>query len=258
AQFIDRLVWRLINRSQKFAEYIRFDKMAIYDTDSFIETAKEKFKKFLYDNKPVERIALPDGYFAYIYAKKIDSIEKGLLKLFINDGPYGVYYKDIELTKDRGLESVFKYQDNYYSSSQLSWQVEKPGPNKLIVKGTCSNLPLTQIWQLEILEDNRINWQIEMETEEKIKIEEGPYVNLILSSEYQEWATLNNQGKFGFIPPWQKRWNWMAQPSFSICIGVRGAKKGRELLPGILLRIEEGLILDRTVPQNTDYLMRAR
>ena len=63
-----------------------------------------------------------------------------------------------------------------------------------------------------------------MEIKEKIEIQKGPYANLILSHNYQKWVTLNNQGIFPLIPPWQKRWSWVGQRLFYLYWGKKEQK----------------------------------
>ena len=202
-----------------------------------------------------------DGSKLTIYENKQSAkeIKQGHLTLYFSrDGKCKLYYRNKEITKQAGLNISFEFQGDYCNSLGTIWQIDKLALNKLIAKGVWPDLPLIQIWQIELLENNIVNWQIEIEVKEGIAIKQGPYVNLILSPDYQKWVNLNNQGTFSGIPLWQKRWSWVSRPSSSICIGVKGNRRGTDALPGVLLKIEEGLILERTVAQNTDYSIRAR
>ena len=191
--------------------------------------------------------------------KGLTIIAKGPLELYFQNGTVKVCYQNTEITEYHGLNMCFESQGSSYdSSTAMTWQIDILTPSKLIAKGFWLDSPITQIWKLELLDNNIIDWQIEMDLKEKIEIEAGPYVNLILSHNYQEWLTLNNRGRFPSIPPGQKEWNWVGQRSPSVCIGVKKSRKGENILPGVLLKNKEGLILDSTVPQNTNYLIRAR
>ena len=259
-RFIDRLA-RRINSSQGIAEInnhiIPFGESA-YGSDTFIKIAKQRLENFLSNIKPFERISLPDGYFAHIYAKKIVSIEKGLLKLVTDNNRYRIFYRNTEITKDLGLRTVFKYQGNRYNSSQLSWQVEKINPVQLLAKCVGPDLPFTQIWKIEILEDSRIDWQVEFETSKQIKLSDIQ-ATLLLSSDYQHWINASKEGNFPRMHLWAGQWqDILPSSSISPCLGVKGLTNGRTVLPGVLFEPGQNSLVNRPLLQNTDYRTDAR
>jgi len=210
----------------------------------------------LFTNNEEVKQVLKEG----VYPVPSTFLKQGPLELFfiLGRGDVVIYYKNKRITAGAGLNMCYKFAGSFYGSDELTWEIDKPTQNKLILKGLFSDLPFIQIWQLELSENNIINWQIEMEVKKKFEIEQGPYVNLILSDNYKRWLTLNKRGIFLPVFPWQKKWSWLDRPSSSIYIGVQKSSRAKDSLPGILLKIAQGLILDYTVPQNAGYLMRAR
>ncbi len=187
------------------------------------------------------------------------SISKGPLSLIFHDGIAKIYFKEKKITKNQGLDMCFKFNNNFYSLYQTSqWQINKTAPNEIMIRSVWKDAPITQIWYLRILDTNRISWQIDMEVNNKVKIEKGPFVNLILSYDYREWVNLFNRGKFYPISPFHKEWTWVAPKSSSACIGVKQVKKRENSLPAVLMQVDQNLPLNQTVPQNTTFKEKAR
>jgi hypothetical protein len=234
--FIDSLKRKKMHAIQSAAQlkYPGINKIA-YNADGFMEIAQERFKKFLDSNKPAERVILPGGYFAFIYAKKRVFIERGLLKLTTdNKSQYIVQYQNADLMN---LRILFDYRDNHYNSSKFDWQEEKISPFKLTAKCEEIGLPFVLVWELEIVEDNKIDWQIKIRSGKEIKLS-NIEAKLYLSPDYKDWISLSGQGKFSEANARPDDKKEMISLIDSSCLGAKAGSG----LPGILFEsIREGL-----------------
>lgn len=128
--------------------------------------------------------------------KRKTSISKGPLRVLFYHGRARVYYEGIELTKSDGINIVFSFDGQNYYPGQANWQVEKIDNQKIIAKGRWPDLPLTQIWQLEIDGKGQIDWKVNMQIDDEVKIKRWRS-SLMLSGKYEEWISLDEISKFG-------------------------------------------------------------
>jgi len=193
------------------------------------ENAKTAFKRFL-NNKSkfdlIGQMSLPEGYYAYVYAKRIDFIKKGPLALFFHKGAAGIYYKDTLLTKTMTIS--FKVDGKEYHSEEAIWSVQKQA-NRLITKGYWPDLPLIQLWEIEITDEGDIFWKVEMEIEKEVKIKRWK-VSLRSSGRYKEWVSLDEIKRFRDGRVWR---GIVLKDLTNRFIGV-GNYKGKEDIPGII------------------------
>jgi hypothetical protein len=87
-------------------------------------------------------------------------------------------------------------------SSQAQWQILEKGADYLKVKFRFSNLPMNQVWRLHLERDGLINWQIDMEAEEYLHIDEKRFVCLV-SPRYKTWVSGYEQRDFPRISNWE-------------------------------------------------------
>ena len=157
--------------------------------------------------------------------KKQLFITRNELKLFFDRGWAKLYYKDIELTKGKGLSSTFFYQGKGYDSAEAVWQVEKISPHEILAVACWPGLSLKETWYIR-LQDNHIDWQIDLEAAEKMEIKRRR-VNLMLSGVYKKWRSLYGEGKFRKGKHWQ---GVVLKDLANKCISVANQKN----MPGVI------------------------
>jgi len=80
-------------------------------------------------------------------------------------------YKDVLLTNNIGFHSALKNLEKWHDSTQPELYFQKLSSDKILAKQYCWNLPLTQYWEIS-LQSNKILWQVFLELENSIVIEE--------------------------------------------------------------------------------------
>ncbi len=158
---------------------------------------------------------------------------KGLSFLFDN-GKGRLFWKGRELTKGFGLyTSIFSY-GFWQDTEHADWQIKKVSEEKMILKGQWQTLPIIQVWEIELREDMRIAWRIEMEVLEELIIEGEEQTNVMLTDEYEAW--FNRDGSCGsFSNSFNEEWVILFEKEASKIksIGIRDAA---DRLPSVLLK----------------------
>jgi len=180
------------------------------------------------------------------------------LSLVFNNGRIFLNWLDKLITAHSGAYATFLIKHKWYSSLQADWEVKTQGPNRLLAIGKFYQLAMTQVWQLELSDSYNIKWDIELDSQEPIEIQEG-CANIMLTSEYDAWFTHLETGSFPLIDDKSKNWQALLEGSLSCkCLGVEAKVTPGSQLPS--LAFEEMNPASRSQPQilNTDYLVNAR
>jgi len=195
------------------------------------------------------------------YAK----IEADKTSLVFDHGKARILWNGIELTKELGLYSSVRVRDMWYDSSQAFWEIEKLEKDRLIVTGHWPWISMTQIWDLSLMSDETILWNIERDIWEDVLLEKEQ-VNMMLSDKYKEWfANKRIYGKFpgkfkshdGFF--WDRLWCGDGAST----VGTRKAKlkKGffsAEILPSLTFSSSQDCQARYSIIENTDDLFKSR
>jgi len=192
----------------------------------------------------IKEFPLPENNKLLLYRNRLNfaEIEYASLRLLFNNGLVKLYYKDVELTKESGLISGFSYQSELYDSSQAIWQVEKANPNELTATACWPGIPIKQTWHF-ILKDNQIDWQIELETEKEIELE-NLQARIFLKSDYKNWLNLYDTGSLPKLFPWQRYAQIKIQlPTSLIGLNLTRTKEG--LLPAIFVNLATEQLLNK-------------
>ena len=189
----------------------------------YILTKSDKQKE--YETTEWERIISASAFLK----REEASLTQGPLKLLLDKGTARLFYKDIELTKAEGIYTSFNVEGQLYQSTQAAWQIEKINNRKIIARGSWPDLPLTQVWEMELIEEGGIDWKVEMEAEEKVKIKRWRS-SMKLSGRYEEWISLDENKKFREYRDWN---GVVLKDLANRCIGV-GRYKGKKNIPEIL------------------------
>jgi ABC-type polysaccharide/polyol phosphate transport system ATPase subunit len=168
------------------------------------------------------------------------SIGKKPLRLVFEQGKVSLFYKDKELTKRFGLYVSIRSSGIWHDSTRARWTLKKIGAVKMRACLEWLQLPINQIWEIEILDSGRILWRIEMDIYGRVQVEREQ-ANVMLSDNYHSWFARSGRG--GAFPEefnddyggdWQSLWKTAAAAGFIAvsCAGKKGTSNG--ILPAVL------------------------
>jgi len=129
-------------------------------------------------------------------------IAKGRTKIIVSNSVVKIYWQGVEITQSLGLNCGINTLGLWTDSSFAQWQILEKGADYLNVKIRFSNLPINQVWRLHLERDGLINWQIDMEVEEYLHIDEERFVCLA-SPRYKTWVSGYEQRDFPQINNWK-------------------------------------------------------
>lgn len=185
-------------------------------------------------------------------------LEKKPLNLIFNNGRLFLNWQDKLLTPNSGAYASFLISGKWYSSFQADWDVNKESENKLLATGKFYQLALTQTWRLEITNDYEIKWDIEIDLQESLEIQEGN-TNIMLTNEYNQWFTNSEKGEFPLIEYKDKNWQWLLEGNpCRRCIGVGKRETSNGEIPSLAFEQFNYTSAIRAQILNTDYLINSR
>ncbi|MCM8763730.1 MAG: hypothetical protein NC927_01420, partial [Candidatus Omnitrophica bacterium] len=106
-----------------------------------------------------------------------------------------LYYRDKEISKGSGLYSSFYVNKRWFCSSDAKWQVIKNSENKLILTFEFPEIFLSQIWNLNLIDENTLTFDIEIENFKEISLM-NMEVKLEFVDQYKGWSTELEEGDF--------------------------------------------------------------
>jgi ABC-type polysaccharide/polyol phosphate transport system ATPase subunit len=184
-------------------------------------------------------------------------IDRYPLRLFFQKGSGRIFWRGTEFTKNLCLYTSIRSEHIWNDSTQARWEHTEASDNKLVLKGTWRCIPIVQTWQLSLIDDNLIDWQVNMEVLEQIAVDRQQ-TNIMLSENYLNWmAADGSKGRFALFrsdidDDWDRLWSGAAKGY----IGVESFKKDKKLFPGIYFTgSSEGLIMNIV---NSDVYYRGR
>jgi hypothetical protein len=133
-----------------------------------------------------------------------------------------------------GLNSAINTLGLWTDSSFADWQILQRGSDYFDLRVVFKNLPLSQIWKIKIENEQEVIWQIDMEPEETLHIDEARIVCLI-SPHHKTWINDYRQGDFPRIGS-----TWREIPLNDIrgsLVGARFPKEGMPL-PALTLELQ--------------------
>ncbi|HTY45277.1 MAG TPA: ABC transporter ATP-binding protein [Patescibacteria group bacterium] len=127
-------------------------------------------------------------------------IRKGPLALYCRDHRVDLYWQDIPLTREMGLNTKFKCQDRDYDAGMWAkWDVSKKSETEIDIRVTWDELPcLAQTWRLSLPSDDTVSWQVETSSANPVKLRQKQ-VELVLADGYEGWFTAEEQGDFEML-----------------------------------------------------------
>ncbi len=193
----------------------------------------------LFENKEQEQLQQYIGRAKQIIQESV-IIRKNLLSIFCKDHKIEVYYQDKLLTSGIGLDARFRCQDKNYSALDGLWVIHKQNEEEIIITISWDEgSPFSQTWRLKLQDNDIILWEIEIETDEKIRLR-NKEVELVLNEEYEKWITADEKGDFRRL---DKKGNTVLLDKYiNEHIGVEGLYKADGLvLPGVVFNYKDAV-----------------
>jgi ABC-type polysaccharide/polyol phosphate transport system ATPase subunit len=188
----------------------------------------------------------------------IAMLKRDNLGLVFNNGRLFLNWRDRLITPDPGAYTTFFMGNKWYNSLQADWEVKQESKNRLFAMGKFYQLAMTQLWQLELNDNYEIKWDIEVESEEPIEIQEG-CTNIMLNSEYSSWFTTLERGDFPDIDEKIKNWQALLEGNhLRKCIGVQTKNTPDSKIPSLAFEQLSPSYRSQSQILNTDYLANSR
>lgn len=119
----------------------------------------------------------------------------GKLKLIFDNGRCILNYNNTNLTKDSHISTAIYTDGRWYYSNLAYWNIRRQGEDKLIATGKWLNLPLTQIWQLKTVGESSFSWEVSMQVDKELEIEQQHFY-VTAHKDYTHWFSKYGSGEF--------------------------------------------------------------
>ncbi len=137
----------------------------------------------------------------YLYELRQETVLSGKeLQLQLGRGQCIILWNGNRLTKANNGSTSICANGKWYFSESAHWEFKKENKNKIIGRGTWQDLPLVQIWEIEINKDRSFCWKVDIEVSADVNIERQ-YARFEYSENYGYYYSDYGRGKFpeGFI-----------------------------------------------------------
>lgn len=173
--------------------------------------------------------------FKQLQEKQNDIISKGKIKIGYSNHRINIFWNDIEVTKGVGLSVAINTLGLWTNSTNADWQIFEKGEDYFKVKVVFWDLPLSEVWNIKIEDEQKIDWQIDTEVEEWLHIDEFRIVCLV-NYNYKTWICNYQQADFPRLGP-----NWDDLYLGSQPVSLVGARFPIEskFLPSFVLETED-------------------
>lgn len=153
-------------------------------------------------------------------------IEEGPLRIRISDCGIQLFWSNRQISRGVGLNVAVNTLGLWTNSSKAKWQLLRKDVNSFSVKISFDELPLVQLWNIEIQNTNLIIWNVEIQNTEWLHVDELRIVHL-LTPDYTSWFCGYEQGKFfRFEEKWR---DLLTNQVSSLLVGVRFPREGVKL-----------------------------
>lgn len=184
------------------------------------------------------------------------NLSKGRLQFSFDQGRGMIFIQEKELTSGLGLYTSLRSSGIWYDSYQADWRLIQSKENRISITGDWPYIPISQSWEIELLNDDLIFWRVEMEVFEEAGLE-IQQANLMLSPEYKNWL-IPSLAKGGFSDEYTNDYDiypfrfWLGKTIKDGIVVVS------ERFPDIFFLSNLQDESFRGVIENTDSLYRAR
>lgn len=150
------------------------------------------------------------------------ALEAKGIKISCEDGAIRLYRKDRAVTFKTGFHLAMNTAGIWTDSSYGIQELLVKGQDFVVIKNTWKTLPITCFWKFKIEEGGVILWNVDMEIEEFLEIDERR-ATVLLPPSYKSWVNSYEEGRFPQIIGWQD----MPLENFSSrLVGLRFSKDG--------------------------------
>lgn len=184
----------------------------------------------------------------------IVGLSRGSLKFIFDRGRGKILWREKELTAGLCMYTSVRHLGIWYDSYQASWQLSRKDGSKMVISGYWPHIPISQTWQIEVVDKNLIFWKADLEIYEEVVLE-IEQANLMLSSEYRFWVIPEvNQGRF--LDEYTQDYDILP---FRFWYGKAKEIAGEaETLPRIIFKSCTKNSNSKAIVENTDSLYSAR
>ena len=225
---------------------------------SFISSAKEGVLKPGRHTYFIGDIVLGKGIKPEkdIIQKSALCLSRGSLRFIFDRGKGHLLFNNKELTSGLGVYTSVRFQGIWHDSYQAGWQVIKHRNDKIVILGDWPYVPVSQVWQIELIDMSSIFWKVDMHVHKKVDLE-MQQANIMLCPEYKSWLAVSGLHKGEFLEEYTQDYDilpfryWSGNAS-------RGISASGENLPSVLFKrsLKEKHV--KAIIENTDYLYKAR
>lgn len=215
-----------------------------------------KFRKHLETGGFFYALRRAMKYFVFLFNKQKKGavriwvlLANGEMKVICSNRSVNILYKEREITRGIGLSVAINTLGLWTDTSRADWEVLERGKNYFKVKIVFKELPLSQVWTVKLEEKYKIEWRIDMNMEEWLRVDEFRIVSHV-HPRYKTWLSNHQQADF---PRLNSHWHDLCLDSLSTpLVGVRFPIEG-EFLPSVILETQNGnfLPLAQNPPLNT-------
>lgn len=175
-------------------DYLNNCRVLQYRTPSLNNYSTTQANRFAYfSGKIILDISDVDNYIKNHEEAFILADDK--LRLTFDQGRCVLSWGGINLTKASHIYTSIYANERWYFSNLAHWEIKKEKKNKLIAKGTWFNLPLLQIWSIEIIDESTLLWEVIMQVNAEINIEQQHFW-VMCSQDYKNWFSNYGANKF--------------------------------------------------------------
>jgi ABC-type polysaccharide/polyol phosphate transport system ATPase subunit len=192
-------------------------------------------------------------------------IESARTALAFEHGKMRLFWEGTELTKKLGLYTSVQYSDIWCDSTQALWKIHELSKNKIAAVSSWPWIPLIQHWEITLLNEKTIKWNIRQKVWENFILQKGQ-VNLMLTDSYSEWFVADKiKGIFSneFIEHngifWDRLWCGNTDKPIGAYADKTGENRlNKQSLPSVILDCNEGHRARYFAIENTDSFFQAR
>ena len=154
----------------------------------------QKFKRHLKTGGILYAFGRGIGYLIFLINKQRTAARlmsenmliKGRLKIVIQNCGIKIFWRDVEITRNNGLNVAINTLGLWTDSTNADWQILQKSEGSLNVKAVFRNLPISLIWSLEIKNEQEIEWRIDADIEEWLYIDEFR-IACFINPDYKTW-----------------------------------------------------------------------
>ncbi|PIQ90245.1 MAG: hypothetical protein COV71_05525 [Candidatus Omnitrophica bacterium CG11_big_fil_rev_8_21_14_0_20_41_12] len=178
------------------------------------------------------------------------------LRFSFNSGRGNIVWKGKTLSSGLGVYTALRSQNIWYDSTQAAWRYIKKNKKRMVIEGRWPHIPVSQIWDLEVISDDSIHWKVEMEVYSQVNIE-IEQASIMLINEYREWF-IENSSNGKFLDEFTKDYDILPFRYWYGLVGKNGLGVTGNSLPKIIFTNTMCEQMAKGLLENSDFLHCSR